>query len=199
MDLTDDKDLFFKTQNGDEKAFQVLFRKYYPALCHFACQFLNDIDFAEEVVQEVFVRIWEKRMVLNVETSVKHYLFRSVRNHCFNQLQHEKIKKQYANKVLRSMYQEIDTEQYFIDTDIVQRIEKAIESLPPRRKEIFKLSREQGMKYKEIAECMGISVKTVEVQMGLALKYLRVELKDFCTPISTFIFILKKTNRTIKG
>jgi RNA polymerase sigma-70 factor (ECF subfamily) len=199
MDLTEDNELYFKLKGGDEHAFQSLFRKYYSAMCHFACQFLNDRELAEEVVQDMFVKIWEKRAVLNIETSVKHYFFRSVRNHCLNQIQHDKIKQQYANKVIESSHHEIATEQYFLEVDLMNRIEKSIDSRPPKRKEIFRLSREQGMKYKEIAETLNISVKTVEAQMGLALKYLREDLKEFSNHLMTLFLILKKTDRSNRG
>lgn len=199
MDLTEDRELYLKLKDGDEQAFKALFLRYYSAMCHFACQFLADSEQAEEIVQDMFVKIWEKRLVLNIETSVKHYLFRSVRNHCLNQIQHEKIKKQYASKVLEIAQHEINTEQYFLEVDLIQRIEKCIDSLPPKRKEIFRLSREQGLKYKEIADKLDISVKTVEAQMGLALKYLREELKDFSNHLTTLFFILKKNNGSNRG
>jgi len=199
MDQTDDKELYLKLKEGDERAFQALFKKYYSAMCHFARQFLNDSELAEETVQDMFVKIWEKRASLNIETSVKHYLFRSVRNQCLNQIQHEKIKKQYASMVLESAHQDIDPGHYYIEVGLFQRIEKSIESLPPKRQEIFRLSREQGMKYKEIAETLNISVKTVEAQMGLALKHLRDELKDFSNHLMTLFVILKKTNTSNKG
>lgn len=192
MDLTEDKELFLKLTTGDEQAFQTLFRKYYSGLCRFAHQFLNDKEQAEEAVQDMFVKIWEKRESLNIETSVKHYFFRSVRNHCLNQIQHEKIKKQYATRMLDSAQQEIATEQFFLEVGLIQRIEKSIDSLPPKRKEIFRLSREQGMKYKEIAETLNISIKTVEAQMGLALKHLREELKDFSNYLTTLLYIFCK-------
>ncbi len=194
MDLTEDKELYHKLKVGDERAFQTLFRKYYPAMCHFARQFLNDSELAEETVQDMFVKIWEKRETVNIESSLKHYLFRSVRNHCLNQIQHEKIKKQYASKVLESAHHEIASEQHFLEVDLVERIEKSINSLPPKRKEIFRLSREQGMKYKEIAETLDISVKTVEAQMGMALKFLREDLKDYSNYLMTLFLILKKTH-----
>jgi RNA polymerase sigma-70 factor (ECF subfamily) len=184
--------LFLKFREGDERAFQSLFRKYYAALCHFARQFLNDSELAEEVVQDMFVKIWEKRISLNIESSVKHYLFRSVRNQCLNQIQHEKIKKQYASKVLESASQDIDPSHFFLEIDLIQRIEKSIDALPPKRREIFRLSREQGLKYKEIADTLNISIKTVEAQMGLALKHLRHELKDFSNYLLTLFFICKK-------
>jgi len=199
MDQPEDKELYQKLKLGDERAFQVLFRKYYPAMCNFARQFLNDPELAEETVQDMFVKIWEKRESLNIESSVKHYFFRSVRNHCLNQIQHEKIKKQYASMVLETAQQEINPDQYYIEVGLVDRIEKSIDSLPPKRQEIFRLSREQGLKYKEIAETLNISVKTVEAQMGLALKHLRDELKEFSNHLMTLFLILKKTKSGNKG
>lgn len=192
MDLTEDIDLYIKLRAGDEQAFQTLFRKYYSALCRFAHQFLKDREQAEEAVQDMFVKIWEKRETLNIDTSVKHYFFRSIRNHCLNQIQHEKIKKQYATRILDLARQEIETEPSFLEVDLIRRIEKSIDSLPPKRKEIFRLSREQGMKYKEIAETLDLSIKTVEAQMGLALKHLREELKDFSTYLTTLLYIFRK-------
>jgi RNA polymerase sigma-70 factor (ECF subfamily) len=192
MDLNDDKELYLKLKDGDERAFKALFQKYYSAMCHFARQFLNDSEMAEETVQELFVRIWEKRSTLNIETSVKHYFFRSVRNQCLNQIQHQKIRQQYANVVKESSYQKIDPEQCYIEVNLMERIEKSIQSLPAKRQEIFRLSREQGLKYKEIAEELNISIKTVEAQMGLALKYLREDLKEFSNDLITLFLFLKK-------
>jgi RNA polymerase sigma-70 factor (ECF subfamily) len=161
-------------------------------MCHFASQFLHDSQMAEETVQEFFVHLWEKRQGLNIETSVKQYFFRSVRNQCLNHLQHQKIRNRYAGKVMEALQQEPDPEQTYLEVDLIRRIEKAIESLPPKRQEIFRLSREQGLKYKEIAEQLNLSVKTVEAQMGLALKHLRDELKEFSNYLVSLLFIYKK-------
>ena len=199
MDLTEDNELFLQLHAGNERAFQTLFRKYYPAMCSFAWQFLNDRELAEEVVQDLFVRIWEKRENLNIQTSVRHYFFKSVRNHCLNQLQHEKIKKKYSDRILESSHQDINPDQFYIEVDLVQRIERSIDSLPPKRQEIFRLSREQGLKYKEIAETLNISVKTVEAQMGLALKHLREELKDFSNHLITLLVIFNISRLRNKG
>jgi RNA polymerase sigma-70 factor (ECF subfamily) len=171
MDDAEDKELYHRLKTGDERAFKDLFRKYYSAMCTFAFQFLKDSELAEETAQDMFVKIWEKRETLNIDTSVKHYFFRSVRNHCLNQIQHEKIKKKYAGMVLENSHQEINPELFYIEVDLIQRIERSIESMPPKRQEIFRLSREQGLKYKEIADTLKISVKKVEAQMGLELKY----------------------------
>ena len=192
MDITEDKELYINLKKGDEHAFKALFQKYYSAMCHFAHQLLHDREMAEEIVQDLFVRLWEKRETLNIETSVRHYLFIAVRNQCLNQIQHQKIRKQYASRIMESSHQEIDTEQYYMEVDLINRIEKSIGSLPPKRQEIFRLSREHGLKYKKIAEELNISVKTVEAQMGLALKYLRDELKEFRSHLLSLLIIFKK-------
>lgn len=191
MEQADDQALYLKLKEGDEQAFKALFQKYYAPMCHFASQYLKDTDMAEETVQELFVRLWEKRLTLNIETSVNHYLFRSVRNQCLNQLQHQKIKQQYASRIMESS-QEVDWQPLYLEVDLMERIEKSIASMPPKRQEIFRLSREQGLKYKEIADKMDISVKTVEAQMGLALKHLREELKDFNQHLISLLLIFKK-------
>lgn len=199
MDQADDQALYVRLKQGDEHAFKALFHKYYAAMCQFAYQTLKDSDMAEETVQELFVRIWEKRAVLSIETSVSHYLFRAVRNHCLNQLQHQKVRQQYASRMMENAEQEIDWQPFYLEVDLMERIEKSIASMPPKRQEIFRLSREQGLKYKEIADMLNISVKTVEAQMGLALKHLRDELKDFNHSLISLFFILKKTTVSSKG
>lgn len=199
MDQTDDNELYLRLKEGDERAFKTLFQKYYSAMCHFAHQFLKDHEMAEETVQDMFVRIWEKRSTLNIETSVKHYFFRSIRNQCLNQIQHQKIKKQYASRIMESSHQEIDPDQYYMEVNLLQRIEKSIDSLPAKRQEIFRLSREQGLKYKEIAEELNISIKTVEAQMGLALKHLRDELKEFSNHLVSLFLLFKKSGISNRG
>lgn len=192
MEQTDDQALYLKLKEGDEQAFKALFQKYYAPMCHFAGQYLKDADMAQETVQELFVRLWEKRSSLSIETSVNHYLFRSVRNQCLNQLQHQKIKQQYATRVMESSTQEVDWQPFYMEVDLMERIEKSIASMPPKRQEIFRMSREQGLKYKEIADKLELSVKTVEAQMGLALKHLRDDLADFNPHQISLLLIFKK-------
>lgn len=194
MDINDDKSLAFQLSQGDEKAFEIIFKKYYQSLCLFSRQFLNDDELAEESVQVIFVKIWEKRFSLSIDSSLESYLFRAVRNHCFNELQHKKTEYRYAQKMLEDSKHEIKTEEYFLEPGLKEQIEVAIGLLPPKRKEIFRLSREEGMKYKDIAEQLEISIKTVEAQMGLALKFLREKLKDYSDSINLFFLMLKKKN-----
>lgn len=191
MEPTNEKILFEEIKNGNEHTFEILFKNYYPYLCHFASQFLTDDIAAEEVVQDIFVKLWEKRKSIIIESSVKSYLFKMVKNQCLNIIQHNKIKNQYAEKVKETPLLNQTTSDFYNAVELSQAIEKSINAMPEKRKEIFKLSREEGLKYKEIAEKLKISIKTVEAQMGIALKYLREKLKDY-NQIFTFFFFQKK-------
>jgi len=179
METNTDKELFLKLRNGNEPAFEELFNKYYASLCLFALQFLHDHAMAEEIVQGIFVKIWSKRKQLEIGSSVKNYLFFSVRNQCFNLLEHEKVEKRHVRQNLSAPTDQPDPDSCFLEIGLMQRIEQSISLLPEKRREIFMLSRQHGLKYHEIAVRLNISIKTVEAQMGLALKQLREMLKDY--------------------
>jgi RNA polymerase sigma-70 factor, ECF subfamily len=193
MNSDEEKIILKELSNGDAKSLKILFDTFYQSLCNYAFQFLNDYDMAEEVVQNLFVKIWEKRSTLDIETSVKNYLFRSVRNQCINLIQHEKVKQLHAQKIKEALFTEEASESYYMEAEMAARIESAIETLPEKRREIFRLSREEGLKYREIAEKLEISIKTVETQMGLALKTLR---DKFRNSLLLFIFF-RKISKTI--
>ena len=173
-------------KEGNQKIFDELFRNYYKGLCLFGKQYINDIDIIEEVVQDVFLKIWEKRHQLEPHSSFKTYLFTSVRNGCIDYIRKEKVRNKYSQS-------EIQTGQFYIEPDdipdnqMINKIKKAIEKLPKQRRKIFRMSRFLGLKYKEIAERLNISPKTVENQMGIALKQLRELLKEYA-PVLLFIF-----------
>jgi len=173
-----DLEIYSKLSHGNEQAFNELFCRYYAALCAYAYRFVGDEEETRELVQEVFVQLWEKRRHIEIHTSVKSYLFRAVKNQLINWQKHVQVEKKYLQK-LASEEQDPQYGQYFVEVDLQQKIEDSIDALPPKRKEIFKLSREEGKKYHEIAEQLGLSVKTVETQMGLALKQLREDLKEY--------------------
>uniref|UniRef100_UPI0032180E84 RNA polymerase sigma-70 factor n=1 Tax=uncultured Draconibacterium sp. TaxID=1573823 RepID=UPI0032180E84 len=180
MNPFEENNLFEKIQKGDEKAFEHLFKMYYSHLCAFATNIIEDEIAAEEIVQDFFVKLWEKRNKLTIEISVKRYLFRSVKNLCFNLIKHNNVKLQHAKQITAEA-ENTNYHDQFVEVDLASKIEESIESLPEKRREIFRLSRQEGLKYREIAEKLKISVKTVEVQMGLALKTLRDKLKHYNT------------------
>lgn len=173
-----DLELFSKLIRDDEKAFSALFYRYYSGLCLYAFQFLQDDQKTKELVQEVFVQVWVKRKEIRIHSSVKSYLFRAVKNQLINWANHQKVEQKYLEKIV-SEQAHLQPSQYFLEVDLQQKIENSIEALPPKRKEIFKLSREEGLTYREIADRLHVSVKTVETQMGLALKQLREDLKEY--------------------
>ncbi len=183
-----DNELFLKIQANDEKAFEQLFKQYYTPLCRYAYTLLHDKIASEEVVQEVFFRIWLTRNKIQIRNTVASYLLRAVKNQSLNQL----IKKARLGTVSLETLSSADTyydpyeEEDQPDADeLQQKLIIAIESLPVQCRKIFELSRFEKKKYKEIAKELNISVKTVEAQMGIAFKKLR----SFVKFIITFIRI----------
>ncbi|SDL58574.1 RNA polymerase sigma-70 factor, ECF subfamily [Siphonobacter aquaeclarae] len=167
-------------RQGDERAFETLFRKHYEALCRYANGILQDYDEAEEIVQQTFVKIWEQREDLYIEFSLKAYLYRAVHNHSLNRLKHYKIRQEYADH--QQFFYQNDharADDGLYQSDLEKKLADAIRQLPEQCRRIFEMSRFEELKYQEIADILGISPKTVENQIGKALKILRGELADF--------------------
>lgn len=140
---------------------------------------MKDKDETEDIVQQLFVKVWEGRNTLHISTSWKAYLYASVKNLCFNRIKHNQVVEEYETSVKHTGEMEASLEDEIESSEIQQKISKVIDQMPDQRKRVFTLSRFEGYKYKEIAEELNISVKTVENHMGSAMKYLRKELKDF--------------------
>ncbi len=177
----------------DLKAYEELFRTHYGNLCSYANKYLEELEAAEEIVQDVFVKLWENRETLEITTNVQSYLFRAVRNSCLNLIKHINIREEY--KVYNE--QELKNRQHFLDDEIhaselEEKIREAIELLPVERRRVFVMSRYDGLKYKEIAEKLDISGKTVENQMGKAIKFLKEKLSGYITV--TVIYLIKLIN-----
>jgi RNA polymerase sigma-70 factor (ECF subfamily) len=186
MNQPDEKDLFEKIKKGDEKSFEILFHKYYGHLCLFATKIINDDVASEEIVQDFFVKLWEKREQIFIETSIQNYLFRSIKNLCLNFIQHNKTKIRHAQIVLSEVENNFSDDSNYPEINLAEKIEESINSLPEKRREIFRLSRQEGLKYHEIAQKLNISIKTVETQMSLAIKTLRVKLKNYSSFFTFF-------------
>ncbi|MBV6646079.1 MAG: RNA polymerase sigma-70 factor [Cyclobacteriaceae bacterium] len=169
-----------RLRNKDKRAFELVFNEYFDTLTTYAFRFLDTREEAEEIVQEVFVKFWEKCESLAPDSSVKSYLYRSVHNTCLNQIKHEKVKDTYRQYIIGYMEDRTDDPYDEKNEDaLYDRIMEEVNNLPPRCSEIFKLSRFEGLKYQEIADHLDISIKTVEVQMGKALKVLRTKLQQY--------------------
>lgn len=167
-------------REGNERIFEETFRKYYQSLCNYANSILKEMDEAEEVVQNLFLSIWEKRSDLEISISLKSYLYRAVHNHCLNRIKHLKVREeyqQYAVNFYDASYESVS--QTVMKNELETKIEEAIKKLPEQCRLIFQMSRFEELKYHEIAEQLELSPKTVENQIGKALKILRVELAEY--------------------
>lgn len=173
---TTDKQIQIKTRAD----FEEIFKTHYSILCSYAHGFLRDPDAAEEVVQEVMFRVWTGRESLIIENSIRSYLFRAVRNGCLNVIKHREKKEEYRS-FKKSEHVEIQRSQEdeVIISELEFRIREAIDHLPVERRKIFIMSRYENLTYGQIAVKLGLSIKTIENQMGKALKSLREELSDY--------------------
>lgn len=173
-----------------------IYTEYYSKLLRFAQTYLNSEADAENLVQDVFLKLWDKHPDLRDVENINAYLFKLVKNACINHLQHEKNVREYMSRAkyiyetdinIRIQALERFDDVIFDDKKIEEILNNAIEKLPERCREIFKLSRFEGLKYTEIANRLSISPNTVENQMVIALKKLRITLKDYLPSLIAMI------------
>lgn len=179
------EELTARIKNGDKQAFETVFKTFYPRLCHFAMRFLGDYDLTEDVVQECFANLWEKRADIAGQ-SVQGLLFAMVRNGCINQLKHaicmrrqtiEELEEAAKNEELYNLDMADSVEYGLMYKELLQQINQAVAKLPPRCREVFTLSRFKGCRNHEIAEMCRISDKAVEKHITKALAFLQKEIR----------------------
>lgn len=171
-------------QQYDDQAFEQLFKAHFKALHAYANAILKDEDDAEEIVQNMFLKFWEKRDLLTVQTSLKAYLYKCVYHDSLNFLKHQKIKNKYQDFASYTMNTKNEPASSKVEmTELTFNIGLALNKLPEQCRTIFQMSRFEELKYKEIADRLGLSVKTIENQMGKALRILRLELADYLSLI----------------
>lgn len=186
-----------KLQDGDDDTYVFLFRKYYVPLCSYARRYVGRKDVAEEIVSDTFFNIWRNRTTLEIRSSVKGYLFHAVCNNSLNYLR--KLKKEESLDVFfkdnssENFGFVLATEELPIDSlimkDLTETIDRAVTSLPPQQQTVFRLKRYEGKKNGEIAEIMGLSVKTVEMHLSKSLLSLRKNLKDYLPGFLLFLLL----------
>lgn len=165
---------------GDKSAFSEAFTKYYTDMVIFAYTFLKDKESSEEVVQDVFIKLWENRNVITITVSLKSFLLKSIKNRCIDRLRHLKIRDKYQVMVLdHPVLFENDTDNYMLYSELEKKLDKALKKLPEEVETTFTMSRFEGFTYNEIAEKLKVSVRTVEVRVSKALVMLREQLKDY--------------------
>lgn len=176
----EEKELVYRIMNGDQKAFELIFHFYYPGLVLYSRQFTADHSEAEEIVQDFFVRFWQKRQQLIPSDSLKSYFFSSVKNSSLNFLKHKKIEERYIKEMSElSSHHLMYEPDLYITSELQNKIKNGINNLPEKCREIFIMSRIRGIKNETIASELNISKRTVETQITKALKVLRVVLKEY--------------------
>lgn len=185
--LSESNFLLSAIQRGDQKAFDALFRRYYPVLCAYGHRFV-DLEDAEEIVQDSLLWIWENRENLFIETSLSSYLFKMIYRKALNKLAHIDATQRADTRFYEEMQEMLqDTDLYQVE-ELTQRIKNAIATLPESYREAFVMHRFRDMSYKEIAEILGVSPKTVDYRIQQALKQLRVDLKDYLPLLLPILF-----------
>lgn len=164
--------------SGDENTFESVYKHFLRPLHVYAINMLKDEDAAKGMVQNIFLKLWERRTTLTFSGSIQAYLYGAVYHECLNYLRHQKVKSTHQDHILYTLdNNQRDNGMELLD--LKEKLQQALNELPERCRTIFQLSRFEELKYHEIASELGISIKTVEAQMGKALKILRIKLVDY--------------------
>lgn len=182
-------------ERGDQEAFRLIFQQHYKALCYFASSIIQDRQEAEDLVQETFSRLWNKRGDFSSAASIKAFLYIATRNACLNFLK-QKERQSSREKEFSYLLQEPlsdDFDPILAETEIIQELYAEIENLPKQCQRVFKMSYLQGMKNEEIATALGISYNTVRTQKLRALKLIRSSLlkKNLLTAFYAYVAFMK--------
>ncbi len=174
-----DSEIIGRIRQGDKQEFEKLFRSSYVSLVRYAKTLIRDHDASEEIVQDLFFRLWQDRQNLRIESSLNGYLFRSVHNRALHYIEHQKVISRHAGEMIAGaeLTSEPVTEAIYYH-ELQVRVARVLERLPERCRMIFRMNRFEGLKYNEIADKLAVSLKTVEADMGKALKEFRKALAE---------------------
>ena len=182
---------------GDEDTYIFLFKEYYISLCSYSRRYVGRKDIAEEIVSDTFFQIWANRSKIEINTSVKAYLYKAVCNNSLNYLRKMKLESALEGYFLDTNFENIAFSENMVDVeekslvmeDIHMKVEEAVNQLPVQQQRVFRLKRFEGRKLKEIAEVMDISVKTVEMHLAKATLTLRNKLKNHLPSFLLFLIL----------
>ncbi|MFY9152209.1 MAG: RNA polymerase sigma-70 factor [Prolixibacteraceae bacterium] len=180
-----DKLILEQLKNSNQGVFEMVFKYYYSGLVVFADQVIHDTVVSEDIVQSVFMKLWETRQTLEIR-SFRSYLIQSVKNRAIDHLRNQEVKDKYTSFKFESAQEEMQ-EDLWTKIELDELLQQAIDKLPPRCREIFLMSRNENIKNAEIAEKLQLSGRTVETQISKALKLLRIELSEY---LALFIFFM---------
>lgn len=180
-----DKLILVHLKSSNQGVFEMVFKYYYSGLVIYADQILNNIPVSEDIVQSVFMKLWETRQTLEIR-SFRSYFIQCVKNSCVDHLRKQEVKNKYSREITDNPQFEMQ-EDLWTKTELEELIQQAIGKLPQRCREIFLMSRIEGLKTAEIAEKLQLSGRTVETQISKALKILRLELADYLSLLIIFL------------
>ncbi len=173
----EDKIIFNEIKKGNKEVYEALFNEYYESLVHFAQSFLFDQQQCEDLVQELFIHIWEHARQFNINTSVKAYFYQAIRNKCLNHIKKLKLQDKNHSMYVDGFIQSGDDIEFF-DVALIETIKASIDELPEQMRKIFTMKLLEGKKREEIADEMGVSVNTVKTHLLRAKSKLREKLKE---------------------
>jgi RNA polymerase sigma-70 factor (ECF subfamily) len=179
--MPDERDRIDSLKNGNAHVFSVIFKTYYRDMALFGGTILPDRAACEDIVQSIFLKLWSERATLVIETSLKSYLLKAVRNACLDEIRHRNIVLEHESRTLSGNLPDgpADTENYILYSDLQKHLRQALERMPGTCRESFELNRFDGLKYREIAKKLNVSERTVEVRIGKAIDFLRKYLREF--------------------
>ncbi len=181
--------LLKRIAEGDMRAYEELFTRYYPTLCAYARLFVRGGEIGENIVQDLMLWLWENRSALHVTDSLSAYLFRATRNRCLKYLDREMIERRVLSRLSENLHDQFELPDFYEIEELQERIRTAVENLPPTYREAFKLHRFQHKTYEEIASELHVSPKTVDYRIQQSLKLLRRRLKDFLPLVAAWLFV----------
>jgi len=177
--MSSDSEIIGRIRKGDKQEFEKLFRSSYVSLVRYARSIIKDHDAGEEIVQDLFLRLWQDREKIKIESSLNGYLFRAVHNRCLHWIGHNRVIEKHAQEMAQWQTGTVETPAEIVQYKELQaKIAGILEKLPERCGKIFCMNRFEGLKYAEIAGKLSISVKTVEADMGRALREFRKALTE---------------------
>lgn len=184
-----ESELISALKKGEHEAYSYLFSRYYKDLVLYGGTIIQDQEICEDIVQNLFLHIWENREIIKIE-SLKSYLLKSVKNSCLDEIKHNKIINEHTDFIIRQNSLESNsTEEYILFSEVNTKLLEAIEKLPEDEKITFKMSRIKEIKYQQIADELNVSVRTVEVRISKSIKHLKEMLKDFFI-LLFFVYII---------
>ena len=191
--MPEDKDILKRFKEGDVEAFDAIYNNYSKKLFHFALALIKDEDISKDLVQEVFVNLWEKRGQVNLNLNFDNYIFTIVYNSIRKFFRKKSIETKFIDQLSKNSPEIIESvDGIVIYNELLELATRTIENLPPKRKAVYKLSRQEGLKIKEIADKLNISTRTAENHLAKALKYLKEELSGISLLSLLFFYLFLK-------